>query len=958
MRRALFTFLTFLAFSLSAFAQGNDNTFRPTSTPPTPRCPYHRVFVNLSGQLAKVDCTGAVTVIGSGGGGSTPGGPTNAVQYNASGVLGGDAKFTVDAPNAILTLGASGTAGALKLSGLNNNVVVLSVQNPTANRSYYWPDNAPTAGQALIAQSVGASVTMGFANVIQGTVAANQVPVGSGVNTVAGNSNFLWNGGTLTTASTSNFDTGYLAQNTNGGTAAAAVVQVNANVVAGVLGATSSLYTTAGKRIANQVYLYGSVGTVEMLHELGDASARFAWAAGGAERARLDNTGLGLGVVPSTKLDVDTGVANDSGVRMRRLTSASPTSAGQPIGVDANGKIVTVAGGGGGGGAPTTAQYLTLAADATLTAERILSVGVGITGVDGGANNPFTIAIDPAAPITWTTVETFKPGTTSTVALRIGMDAPGSVGQLRDGHYIELQGASNDGSTHTASFRLLTDMVSPDGQGAELAIRHRLDSGSITNALRIVSDGSLIALGALYSGSSAVQITTSAGNLRPQAFASADLSGNSNKLATFTGVTTGGRCAEWDAFGNLVQAAVVCGGSPVLTATQVGFGSVGNALTGSANFTYQDANGLLTLSRTQNAITQITALNASTGVNGAAALVAQSNVNAFGLIATGSANTAYGANLALLRAETGFSSLTIQSNGAAVPIILQNGANEILRADTVVGTSFTAPAGAGNSGLRLTNFPSIGCLGTNASGIVIAGSCSGGTPNWNSIGNPTGNLSLAMLANTTTFTYNNATGAANLWRITDTASNTGTGKMVRFDTGTASTLRPFAVEPRGLQSILADHLGNVVTGLTSRTISDTDGWLYLPSVNGQNVNTPTAYSGYVPIYVDTTAGTLRAYYSSVWNSLGGGGSGAALATLVSSNYSASTADSLVSMDATSGARSVSAYVATGNTGKILEVCKRDTSANVVTFNATASYSLSAPGACARVVSDGSNWKLQ
>ena len=957
MRRVLIAFLLVLACSLPTFGQGNDNTYRPTVTPPTPTCPFHRVFLNVSGQLAKVDCTGVVTVIGSGGPGTSPAGPSGAVQYNNAGAFGGDAKFSIDVPGATLTLGGSTVPGALKLSGINNNVVVIGVQNPAANRTYYWPDNTPTAGQALVAQSVGATVTLGFANVIQGTVAANQVPVGSGPNTVAGNGNFTWNAGTLATTSTLNSDTGYLSQNTNAGTAAQAVVAVSSNAIGALFGATSGSFTTAGKRIANQVYLFGSSSTVEMLYELGDASARFAWAAGGAERGRWDNTGLGIGVTPSTRLDVDSGVANDSGVRMRRLTSASPTSAGQPIGVDVNGKIVTVAAGGGGGGAPTTAQYLTLAADATLTAERILTAGVGITGTDGGANNPYTIAIDPAAPITWTTVETFKPGTTSTVAIRLGMDAPGSVGQMRDGHYIEFQGASNDGSTHTATFRMLTDIVSPDGQGSELAIRHRLDAGSVTNVARFVSDGSLIAAGALYSGSSAVQITSSAGNLRPQAFASADLSGNSNKLATFVSPVTGGRCAEWDAFGNLVQAAVACGGSPVLTATQVGFGSGGNTLTGSANFTYQDANGLLTLSRNQNAITQISSINANTGVNGAGAVVAQSNVNAFGLIATGSANTAYGANLALLRAETGFSSLTIQT-ASAFPVIVAPNATEMARVDTTNGTSLTAPGGAGNSGLRLINLPNAPCLSTNASGIVVSVSCGGvASAAWSSLTNPTGNLALTMAANTSTFTYNNATGSANLFRLTDTASNTGTGKMVRFDTATASTLRPFSVEPRGLQALLVDHLGNVVTGLTSRTITDTDGWLYLPSINGQNINAPTGHAGFVPIYVDTTSNTIRAFYSSNWNSLGGG-SGTPLATLVNSNYTATTADSLISMDATAGNRSVSAYVATGNTGKVLEACKRDTSVNVVTFNATSAYPLSTPGACVRVVSDGSNWILQ
>ena len=51
-----------------------------------------------------------------------------------------------------------------------------------------------------------------------------------------------------------------------------------------------------------------------------------------------------------------------------------------------------VGGSGGGGGAPTGAQYVTLATDATLTAERVLTAGAGISITDGGAGGPVTIA--------------------------------------------------------------------------------------------------------------------------------------------------------------------------------------------------------------------------------------------------------------------------------------------------------------------------------------------------------------------------------------------------------------------------------------------------------------------------------------------------------------------------------------------------------------------------------------
>lgn len=53
---------------------------------------------------------------------------------------------------------------------------------------------------------------------------------------------------------------------------------------------------------------------------------------------------------------------------------------------------VAASGGGGGGGAPTTASYVTLGTDATLTNERVLTAGANITITDGGAGGPVTIA--------------------------------------------------------------------------------------------------------------------------------------------------------------------------------------------------------------------------------------------------------------------------------------------------------------------------------------------------------------------------------------------------------------------------------------------------------------------------------------------------------------------------------------------------------------------------------------
>ena len=63
---------------------------------------------------------------------------------------------------------------------------------------------------------------------------------------------------------------------------------------------------------------------------------------------------------------------------------------------------------GGGGGAPTSAQYVTLATDATLSAERVLTAGSGISITDGGANSTATVAINTAVTANLTSTQTLS----------------------------------------------------------------------------------------------------------------------------------------------------------------------------------------------------------------------------------------------------------------------------------------------------------------------------------------------------------------------------------------------------------------------------------------------------------------------------------------------------------------------------------------------------------------------
>ncbi len=112
------------------------------------------------------------------------------------------------------------------------------------------------------------------------------------------------------------------------------------------------------------------------------------------ERMRLTATGLGIGTTsPNVKLEIDNVTANTSGLRFTQLTSASPTTAGQAIGVDASGNVVRIS------VAVEALQALNLAGSSgtpqilgnndTIT----IAAGTGIT-TTAGATDTVTVALN------------------------------------------------------------------------------------------------------------------------------------------------------------------------------------------------------------------------------------------------------------------------------------------------------------------------------------------------------------------------------------------------------------------------------------------------------------------------------------------------------------------------------------------------------------------------------------
>lgn len=93
----------------------------------------------------------------------------------------------------------------------------------------------------------------------------------------------------------------------------------------------------------------------------------------------------------------------------------------------------------------------------------------------------------------------------------------------------------------------------------------------------------------------------------------------------------------------------------------------------------------------------------------------------------------------------------------------------------------------------------------------------GSNPAWSDITAPSGNLSLSMAANTTTFTWGATTGAgANMFVVKDTTSNTGTGVVFWAQTASSSAAKPFAATAggtaNGVEMTTAGRLQKIGTG--------------------------------------------------------------------------------------------------------------------------------------------------
>lgn len=151
--------------------------------------------------------------------------------------------------------------------------------------------------------------------------------------------------------------------------------------------------------------------------------------------------------------------------------------------------------------------------------------------------------------------------------------------------------------------------------------------------------------------------------------------------------------------------------------------------------------------------------------------------------------------------------------GTVNGILKANGSGTVSAA--VSGTDY-APATSGSSilyGNGSGGFSNV----TVGSGLSFSSgtlSATGAAPAWSSITNPSGaGLSLSMAAFATTFTWNATTSTTNLFNLTDTTGNTGTGYVLTTATASGSAAKPFRFTAGGTSNGVEMDTNGVIAAL-------------------------------------------------------------------------------------------------------------------------------------------------
>ncbi len=214
--------------------------------------------------------------------------------------------------------------------------------------------------------------------------------------------------------------------------------------------------------------------------------------------------------------------------------------------------------------------------------------------------------------------------------------------------------------------------------------------------------------------------------------------------------------------------------------------------------------------------------NADTSATGSTAITNAINISQSGGLATTAAYTNYlnatNWSVTSAGAETLASDLAVNGGNltsSATTFNLLNSGVTTLNEGGAATTVAIGIAGASGTMDLMGGSGSTGCTINGSNGNLTCSGTISGTfaVKWSDLQNPTANESLAMGANTSTFTYNATTGAGvNLYTLVDTASNTGTGYILSAETAASSAAKPFRVVARANTIIDTTSTGGVTIG--------------------------------------------------------------------------------------------------------------------------------------------------
>lgn len=285
--------------------------------------------------------------------------------------------------------------------------------------------------------------------------------------------------------------------------------------------------------------------------------------------------------------------------------------------------------------------------------------------------------------------------------------------------------------------------------------------------------------------------------------------------------------------------------------------------------------------------------------------------------------------------DLGSTSLLLRSGYFNTSVVLGNPAattGQTVFNNSTNSNTTTLQAGAPSSSITFTlpnSLPaSAGCLQVNSAGVIsqtgsACGSGGGGSTVWSDLTDPAANLSLSMGANTTSFTWNNATSTANLFQLADSASNTGTGYVFSLNTASGSAAKPARITAGGVVNGVEMTTAGVLTAIGTGSITANTGDSATSFFTSGQIEAARGGTGQ-----DTSAATgMPLITGGTWSVISTTGTGSAVRatspTLVTPVLGAATATSINGLTITSSTGTLT--IANGKTATV---------SNTLTFNGT------------------------